>query len=118
MDGAEPAWCVSAMDGEKYLYDVAYADGPNEAADAEFMAQARQDIPWLLAELVSLRGQLEAATKPSDEAVEAMAREYRNQLSAAIGNNFSAERTWAAHPNERVLDILRVRDILTAGGAR
>lgn len=33
------------------------------AADAEFVAAAREDVPWLLAEVVSLRGQITAATE-------------------------------------------------------
>lgn len=47
--GVMPAWCVSRMDGKKWLYDVAYlVPGEQEQADAEFIAAARNALPALL----------------------------------------------------------------------
>lgn len=61
--GAERAWCVSKItESGDYSHDIAYlstdcADpiGTQETADAEFIAHAREDIPWLVAEVERLR---------------------------------------------------------------
>lgn len=46
-------------------------DSEQERSDAEFIAAARQDVPWLLAELVSAKGQIEAATNYAAKIIEA-----------------------------------------------
>lgn len=38
--------------------------GLMEATDAEFIAHAHQDVPWLLAEIERLESQLDAAMEP------------------------------------------------------
>jgi hypothetical protein len=57
--GASRAWCVSRMDGEKYLYDIAYIShsGRRDQADAEFIAAMRSLVPQLCAEITALRAE-------------------------------------------------------------
>jgi hypothetical protein len=55
MPEATPAWCVSREGtGGEYLGDVAYATGPREPQDAEFIAHARTDIPAMHAALTAV----------------------------------------------------------------
>jgi hypothetical protein len=51
IDDAMPAWCVSRTDtDDAYLGDVAYMPqtSPQERENADFIANARDDVPWLV----------------------------------------------------------------------
>ena len=84
-------------DGAHEVFDAGeYSDGdPGEVvaavidklSDAVFIAEAREDIPALLAEIDRLRGQLaDARVNITDSMVDRAAREIYHQLSGAYGD--------------------------------
>lgn len=91
--------------------------------DADFITYARDDIPWLLAELVSLRGQLEAATEQlaeADEYIDGAIGRVAEWLWAnrVRGRNY-ADHEWAnAHPNDAARLRRQAAEILAAAAGR
>lgn len=102
--GAAPAWCVSRMDGEKWLYDVFYhasqSDGAQAERDSRLIVALRNHAESLLAENERLAGQVARieALITDERLVEAIATEIQRdafevgcKLARAAGSEYLEE---------------------------
>lgn len=116
IDPAVQEWTVDLIGEDDDDSGTEIARGTANDDDALFIAHAREDVPWLVAELVSLRGQLEAATEPSRSQIEAAAKVLHDEDSLMDPKPHSYEQL--SLPARIAYEDVAARVLRAAGGAR